>query len=64
MADPDDDTSIKLVDFGIAAKVEGDSLDEFVGSLHYLAPEVLKSSKYGKSNISSIDFDVITPIPA
>eukprot|EP00762_Andalucia_godoyi_P001875 ANDGO_05995.mRNA.1 cAMP-dependent protein kinase type 3 len=37
---------LKLVDFGIAKKIEGPGLHTFCGTAEYLAPEVLKNSTY------------------
>jgi len=41
---------VKLSDFGIASTVQSinePELDEFVGTLHYLAPEVARRERYG-----------------
>ncbi|GJP33190.1 hypothetical protein CLOM_g17749 [Closterium sp. NIES-68] len=45
--DREDDTCVKLIDFGVAARFQnGSPLTEFVGTPYYIAPEVLAGS-YG-----------------
>jgi serine/threonine protein kinase len=43
-----DETSIKLVDFGCAVEAQGHCIDEVVGNPAYLAPEVIEHHPYGK----------------
>lgn len=46
----DADGHIRIADFGLSKKgVVGDSVKSFCGTPEYLAPEVLKRKKYGKS---------------
>lgn len=44
LEDPDDCTSVVLVDFGLAADVRG-PLTDVCGSRHYVAPEVIRGSR-------------------
>jgi len=43
----EDNSDIKLVDFGMAAKCTGGLLDSKVGTPYFIAPEVI-SGNYGK----------------
>mmetsp|Transcript_30907 Transcript_30907/g.33776 ORF Transcript_30907/g.33776 Transcript_30907/m.33776 type:complete len:414 (-) Transcript_30907:202-1443(-) len=50
----DDDSSsyeemIKLIDFGFASYVEGNNLNDSVGTHYYAAPEIYKHEYYGKA---------------
>lgn len=45
----DNDADIKVVDFGFAARVEGDNLTQHCGTPGYIAPEILRNESYGKS---------------
>ena len=51
MLDSDDDnTSVKICDFGYAKRVHvPQSLTTLCGSLHYVAPELLKNHPYDQS---------------
>lgn len=42
ITDASDPTSVKLADFGVAKRLRQDGLASFVGSLQYVAPEVLE----------------------
>ena len=44
----DEDTHIKIADFGFATRTHDRSLNQYMGSPGYLAPEVLLSKQYGK----------------
>ena len=44
----DEDTHIKIADFGFATKSHGHSLHEYMGSKGYIAPEILERKNYGK----------------
>jgi calcium/calmodulin-dependent protein kinase I len=45
----DDDEAVKLADFGMATKTEGDDLSGLFGSPAYVAPEVILGRSYGKA---------------
>ncbi|CAI7791469.1 unnamed protein product [Closterium sp. NIES-53] len=50
----DDDTNIKVIDFGVATRFRhGEPLTEFVGTPYYMAPEVLTGSYGPESDIWS-----------
>lgn len=38
---------VKIIDFGFAKLSEGKTLDEFLGTPYFLAPEIIKKEKYG-----------------
>lgn len=42
-----DDSNIKLADFGFATKTEGRSLNQICGTPDYVAPEIVDHQKYG-----------------
>lgn len=42
-----DKLSIKVIDFGFAKEATEKTLDEFVGTPFYIAPEILNKQKYG-----------------
>lgn len=44
-----DDFNIKVVDFGFAARAEGNVLTQHCGTPGYIAPEILRNEHYGKS---------------
>jgi len=48
LADSDDDSAIKLADFGFAAKAVGNSLRTQCGTPGYVAPEILNDKAHGK----------------
>lgn len=48
LASSDDDSAIKLADFGFAAKAVGNSLRTQCGTPGYVAPEILKDCPHGK----------------
>jgi calcium/calmodulin-dependent protein kinase I len=41
------DADVKIVDFGFAARVEGNSLTSHCGTPGYIAPEILQNLPYG-----------------
>jgi len=43
-----DDAQIKLIDFGLSAKFETAPMSDAVGTLYYVAPEVLSGSDYNE----------------
>jgi calcium/calmodulin-dependent protein kinase I len=43
------DASIKIADFGFAAIAHGNTLNDFLGTLDYAAPEILMHKNYGKA---------------
>ena len=46
-ASPDDDSELKIADFGMATWVEGSAPTEYMcGTPGYLAPEVIKGQPY------------------
>lgn len=47
----DDDSNLKIIDFGLSSKIEKpNSLDSMVGTPYYVAPEVLdENSTYGRA---------------
>lgn len=48
MVSDDDDADVKLVDFGFAVKVDGNTLEGVLGTPEYMAPEIWTTkSKYG-----------------
>jgi serine/threonine protein kinase len=47
MSNMDDDTAVKIADFGFAKKADGLNLTTQCGSPGYVAPEILKKKKYG-----------------
>lgn len=47
LALPDDDTSVKLADFGFACSVEHNLLTQACGTPGYVAPEILRGNAYG-----------------
>lgn len=50
MISTDDDSDLKIVDFGLAKFLgPGELTDDGVGTLCYAAPEILLGSKYGKT---------------
>lgn len=48
LTSPSDDADIKLVDFGFAIEVQGNSVTQQVGTPGYIAPEILTKQPYGK----------------
>lgn len=48
LADPDDDTSIRLADFGMAESVRNGPLTESCGTPYFMAPEIWDGRPYGK----------------
>lgn len=48
LADPDDDTSIRLADFGMAESVRSGPLTESCGTPYFMAPEIWDRRPYGK----------------
>lgn len=48
MLSPDDDVSVKLVDFGFASETHGNDLTGIVGTPIYMAPEIWKQLPHGK----------------
>jgi len=48
MSDNSREAHVKLIDFGLAARCKTDTLTHACGTLHYLAPEVLRG-EYGKA---------------
>mmetsp|Transcript_24853 Transcript_24853/g.55829 ORF Transcript_24853/g.55829 Transcript_24853/m.55829 type:complete len:353 (+) Transcript_24853:203-1261(+) len=48
LASRDDDSDIKVADFGFAIYAEGYSITSQCGTPGYIAPEILKSKPYGK----------------
>lgn len=42
IADPADDTDVRIVDFGGAKQMSGSGMRTYVGSLQYMAPEVMR----------------------
>ena len=45
----DDEINVKLIDFGFAAICDTENgMDQVVGTIPYLAPEMIKGEKYGK----------------
>ena len=47
LLDREDDSNIKLADFGGAIKTNGRDLDQMCGTPDYVAPEVINSEMYG-----------------
>lgn len=43
----DDDTQLKLADFGFATETDGDNLKQGLGTPNYVAPEIVKGENYG-----------------
>ena len=46
-ARPNDESSIKLVDFGLAIEAHGHCVEDLVGTPAYLAPEIIEGKPYG-----------------
>lgn len=46
---PDNDSDVKVVDFGFAVRTEGCTLTQHCGTPGYIAPEILRNELYGKS---------------
>eukprot|EP00903_Cladosiphon_okamuranus_P012203 g11446.t1 len=49
LADPNDDSSIRIADFGFAVSVLDGYVSEQCGTPNYVAPEILRSQPYGTS---------------
>ncbi|CAM9704664.1 unnamed protein product, partial [Sphacelaria rigidula] len=49
LAKPQDDTSVKLADFGFACSVQNGPLTTQCGTPGYVAPEILNAKEYGTS---------------
>ncbi len=48
LASPDDDTSIRIADFGLAGSVRNGLLIEGCGTPSYMAPEIWRGKPFGK----------------
>ena len=48
MATKEDDTNVKIADFGFAKRCQERNLTSQCGSPGYVAPEILQKKKYGK----------------
>jgi serine/threonine protein kinase len=49
MASKNDDSEVRIVDFGLATTVKDDNQRDQCGTPYYMAPEILKGIPYGKS---------------
>ena len=47
LVNPHDDDTIKLIDFGVSEIAADESLEGFVGSMGYIAPELFALKKHG-----------------
>ena len=57
---PEIETIIKISDFGLSAPMlDGEFLDESVGSLHYAAPEIVKGEPYNGTEIDAWSCGVV-----
>lgn len=45
---PDNDASLKLIDFGLAAESHGRDLSGLLGTPQFMAPEIVLHHRYGK----------------
>jgi serine/threonine protein kinase len=43
-----DDSKIKVIDFGLAAHAKGNTLEGYVGTPGYIAPEIIELKPHGK----------------
>lgn len=43
-----DDDKIKLIDFGLAGRASGNTLEGYVGTPGYIAPEIVEMKPHGK----------------
>ena len=59
LADPNDDSTIRIADFGFAVSVLDGYVSDQCGTPGYVAPEILRSQPYGTvSLVGSVD-DVV-----
>lgn len=61
LAEKNDDSNIKLADFGFAIYAEGLTITSQCGTPGYIAPEILKSKPYGTHCIFSFSLFIFFP---